>query len=116
MNISQFLKPASYILFGVFTGLSHAAAIYPIDKAAILAGSKFDIKIEFNSVVNQDEIVLELNGAPLNKIISNKSDFIANEHDEDGGGDPQSGDGDGEFGCDLLWGCHIPLAPLMPLS
>ncbi|APC06615.1 alkaline phosphatase [Polynucleobacter asymbioticus] len=80
MKISQFLKPASYILFSVLAGLAQAAAIYPIDKAAILAGSKFDVKIEFNSVVNQDEVVLELNGAPLNKIISNKSDFIANEN------------------------------------
>lgn len=80
MKISQLLKPASYILFSVLAGLAQAAAIYPIDKAAILAGSKFDIKIEFNSVVNQDEVVLELNGAPLNKIIPNKPDFIANEN------------------------------------
>ena len=80
MNISRSLKPTIFILFTAVVGLCQAAAIYPIDKASILAGSKFDIKIEFNSVMNQEDVVLELNGTPLNKTIANQPQFIANEN------------------------------------
>jgi alkaline phosphatase len=80
MNTSQFIQHATFILLGACATLVQAAAIYPIDQAAILAGSKFDIKVEFNSVVNQNDIVIDLNGIPINKVISNKPDFIANEN------------------------------------
>jgi len=79
MNTSQFVRHASFILLAVCASLVQAAVIYPIDQAAILAGSKFDIKVEFNSVVNQNDIVIDLNGVPINKVISSKPDFIANE-------------------------------------
>jgi len=80
MNTSQFIQHATFILLGACATLVQAAAIYPIDQAAILAGSKFDIKVEFNSVVNQNDIVIDLNGIPINKVISSKPDFIANEN------------------------------------
>ncbi len=59
---------------------AHAAAVYPIDNAAILAGSKFDIKVEFNQVVNLDEVIIDINGAPTNKLIGAKPEFIPNEN------------------------------------
>ena len=80
MNASQFIQHASFILLGTFSALVQAAAIYPIDQASILAGSKFDIKVEFNSVVNQSDVVIDLNGSPINKVISSKPDFIVNEN------------------------------------
>lgn len=80
MNASQFIQHASFIIFGACATLVQAAAIYPIDQAAILAGSKFDIKVEFNSVVNQNDIVIDINGAPITKAINSKPDFIANEN------------------------------------
>jgi alkaline phosphatase len=80
MNASQFFQHASFILLGTFSVLVQAAAIYPIDQASILAGSKFDIKVEFNSVVNQGDVVIDLNGSPINKVISSKPDFIVNEN------------------------------------
>ena len=33
-----------------------AGAIYPIDRAVVLAGSRFDLKVEFDQVVPQDQI------------------------------------------------------------
>ena len=60
MNAFQLIHRASFILLGAFGTLVQAAAIYPIDQASILAGSKFDIKVEFNSVVNQNDIVIDL--------------------------------------------------------
>jgi alkaline phosphatase len=80
MNTSPFLRAIFLIVFGSLAGIAQAAAVYPIDQASILAGSKFDIKIEFSSVINPEEVIIELNGAPINKIISAKPEFISNEN------------------------------------
>ena len=80
MNTSPFLRAAFLIFLGSFVGLAQAAAVYPIDQANILAGSKFDIKVEFNTVTTPEEVVIELNGAPINKAISTKPEFIPNEN------------------------------------
>ena len=80
MNAFQLIQRASFILLGAFGTLVQAAAIYPIDQASILAGSKFDIKVEFNAVVNQNDIVIDLNGSPMSKVIASKPEFIANEN------------------------------------
>ena len=80
MKLIQLLKPHLIALFCLVTGIVHAAAIYPIDQANILAGSKFDIKVEFNSVVNQNDVILELNGKPINTLVTVKPEFIANEN------------------------------------
>jgi alkaline phosphatase len=82
MNYSHFIKAIFFFLLGSIAGLTHAAAIYPIDQANILAGSKFDIKIEFNSVINPADLLIEINGAPINKIIGAKPEFISNESDK----------------------------------
>ena len=74
------IKTSLFISLGFIAGFVQAAAIYPIDQAAILAGSKFDIKIEFNTVINPEAAVIELNGAPINKSIGSKPEFIANEN------------------------------------
>jgi alkaline phosphatase len=74
------IKATLFIFLGSIAGFIQAAAVYPIDQASILAGSKFDIKIEFNTVINAGDAVIELNGAPINKIISIKPEFISNEN------------------------------------
>ena len=80
MKTPRLIRIASFIFFGSITGFLQAAAIYPIDQATILAGSKFDIKIEFNTVINLGDAEIELNGAPINKIISAQPEFISNEN------------------------------------
>jgi alkaline phosphatase len=80
MNTQRFYK-LSLTLFGIaFASATQAAAIYPIDKADILAESKFDIKVELNNVVNLEDLIMEINGAPVSKFIPNKPQFIANEN------------------------------------
>ena len=74
---------AGFLFFAVallFAYTVRAAAVYPIDNAAILAGSKFDIKVELNHVVNLEEIAIDINDAPLNKLITVKPEFIPNEN------------------------------------
>ena len=80
MKILRTIKITLFIFLGSLAGFVQAAVIYPIDQASILAGSKFDIKIEFNTVINPEAAIVELNGVPINKAISNKPEFIANEN------------------------------------
>ena len=80
MNIQYFYKFTFTLFWLSFAAATQAAAIYPIDKAEILAGSKFDIKVELNNVVNPDDLMIEINGAPVSKFIPNKPQFIANEN------------------------------------
>lgn len=61
------------------SGFISAAAIYPIQHAAILAGSQFDIKIELDSVVKIDDVDIRLNNVPIAKVITQQAIFIANE-------------------------------------
>jgi alkaline phosphatase len=56
-----------------------AATLYPIQNAAILVGSQFDIKIEFNHVLQLQDANLILNGQPISKIIKVQPELIANE-------------------------------------
>ena len=80
MNVSRLIKIASLISLGAISGFVQAAAIYPIDQASILAGSKFDIKVELSQVVDQNDVRIEINGAPLNKSVTSKAEYIPNEN------------------------------------
>jgi alkaline phosphatase len=79
MNLSQLSKFTLTFLVSIYAALSHSAVIYPIDNAAILSGSKFDIKIEFSHVINPEDIAIELNGKPISKTVQVKPEFISNE-------------------------------------
>ena len=80
MNNLRLVKFSTFIFSILSIGAVYAQAIYPIDQAEILAGSKFDIKIEFSQVLKPEEVFIELNGVPANKAILSKSEFIANEN------------------------------------
>jgi len=80
MGSIRLLKILAAVPFALFASGLYASAIYPIDQASILAGSKFDIKIEFNSNLNLKDVRLDLNGAPLKFLVTAKEEFIANEN------------------------------------
>jgi len=80
MYISRPIQIFGFALLVSISSGIYAAAIYPINDASIMVGSKFDIKVELNSIVNQDDLVLQINGAPLSKFISSKPEFISNEN------------------------------------
>jgi len=80
MSIANLARFLLFVLTICLNHAVHAGAVYPIDNAAILAGSKFDIKVEFNHVVAIDQIVIDINGSPLNKLIAAKPEFISNEN------------------------------------
>jgi len=79
MNFNS-LKPIVFLILAAAYGLANSAAIYPIDQASILAGSKFDIKVELNSVVQPEDLLIEINGKPASKLIQARPEFIPNEN------------------------------------
>ncbi|OOS06580.1 alkaline phosphatase, partial [Moraxella cuniculi] len=55
--------------------------IYPIDRATIMTGAKFDFKIEFDEIINPAQASILINGKKFNTVLSsdNQVEFIANE-------------------------------------
>ncbi|MEI6611591.1 alkaline phosphatase [Polynucleobacter sp.] len=80
MSINRFAQFLLVTAAFYFNHTAHAAAVYPINNAAILAGSKFDIKVEFSQAVNLEEVVIDINSSPSNKLITAKPEFISNEN------------------------------------
>jgi ankyrin repeat protein len=56
-----------------------AGVIYPINKASILVGSSFDIKIEFDQEHKFEDLDIQLNNAPIKAQIKSQPVFISNE-------------------------------------
>ena len=56
-----------------------AAVIYPLDRATILAGSPFDLKVEFDAVVKGEDVTVTINGKPAEAVLGRKPDFLATE-------------------------------------
>jgi alkaline phosphatase len=56
-----------------------AGAIFPIDRATILAGSKFDFKVEFDQAVAEDQVRVTVNGAEAKAAFGKAPAFIAND-------------------------------------
>src|SRR5437899_42310 len=52
-----------------------AQTIYPIDRAEILAGARFDFKVEFPAIANQ----ADLNGDDYTRQLGKAGQFIENE-------------------------------------
>jgi alkaline phosphatase len=62
---------------------SIAQTIYPIDQAAMLSGARFDLKVEFPSVVDPATIKLTVNGEAADSVFGKPFAFIAREDNED---------------------------------
>lgn len=58
---------------------SFATAIYPIDRATILADSNFDVKVEFDQKYAPEDVAITVNGAPLTEALSGNYEFVAEE-------------------------------------
>lgn len=59
--------------------LALAHAVYPLDRATILAGSKFDFKVEFSRIVQPQDIQVLINGQAYDKVLGASATFVENE-------------------------------------
>lgn len=64
-------------------GSAHAQAIYPIDRAEILAGSRFDFKVELPSMIAASDIKVTINGLEQSAAFGKSADYIARDDDKD---------------------------------
>jgi alkaline phosphatase len=59
--------------------VANAATILPLDRATILAGSTFDMKVEFDGVVKAEDVVVTINGEPAAEVLGQEVAFIEKE-------------------------------------
>jgi alkaline phosphatase len=57
----------------------HAQTIYPLDRAEILAGSRFDLKVEFPGAPAQAAVRVTINGAPAADATGKPAAFVERE-------------------------------------
>src|SRR5215470_12784876 len=68
------------VLLGVVaTGTAVAGAIYPIDRARILAGSRFDLKVEFDEIIPADAARLTVNGVDVASALGRTVRYVESE-------------------------------------
>src|SRR5215475_11424682 len=60
-----------------------AQTVYPIDRADILAGSRFDFKVEFPALADPAKVAVTLNGKDVAQIFGNAATFIEREDGKD---------------------------------
>jgi alkaline phosphatase len=58
---------------------AQALSIYPIHRAAILAGSKFDFKVEFDRVLKPEEAKVTINGVDSAAVLGRPAEFVEKE-------------------------------------
>src|SRR5262245_27205882 len=61
----------------------HAQTVYPIDRADILVGSRFDLKVEFEGLVDAAKVSLTLNGEDHAQLFGKAATFVAREDGKD---------------------------------
>ncbi|WP_029005629.1 alkaline phosphatase [Azorhizobium doebereinerae] len=70
---------AALALTTAFISAADAATIYPLDRATILAGSPFDLKVEFDKQVKAEDVQITINGQPAEAVLGKKPPFIEKE-------------------------------------
>jgi len=74
------------VLFAVTMAVvssAFAQTIYPIDRAEILAGSRFDLKVEFDAILERGEVTVTLNGEDAAGALGGTAEVIDREDGND---------------------------------
>ncbi len=67
----------------MLAGAAHAATVYPLDRATILAGSPFDFKVEFKATVKPDDVKITVNGQDYKAVFGADVAFTETELGKD---------------------------------
>lgn len=82
LHIRKTLLPAlvgGLALSLALPGAGRAATVYPINRATMLAGALFDLKVEFDKTVPESAISLTVNGADYTQTWKGKARYVADE-------------------------------------
>lgn len=77
---ARWLLPLLFV--SALPGMLHAQAIYPIDRATMLAGGKFDFKVEFDDVLKPEDIRILINGKEYQQVFGKSATFVEREDGE----------------------------------
>ncbi|TCP95592.1 alkaline phosphatase [Cricetibacter osteomyelitidis] len=74
-------KSCLVLLIGAVLSSSGMAqnVIYPIDRATMVAGGKFDFKIEFDEVIKPEQAKILINGQDFKAVLGDKVEFVQKE-------------------------------------
>lgn len=78
---TSFLSVA--LLATALSATCSAQTIFPLTRADILAGSLFDFKVEFDSVVDPAQVKVSINGADYTKTLGKSAVLMAKEDDKE---------------------------------
>ena len=78
-----FLAAAAGITIATVVTTATAQTAYPIDRADILAGSRFDLKVEFPGLVDPAKVSVTLNGEDHAQILGKAASFVEREEGKD---------------------------------
>jgi alkaline phosphatase len=67
----------------LFVASGHAQTVYPIDRADILVGSHFDLKVEFAGLIDPAKASVTLNGEDHARVFGKAASFVAREDGKD---------------------------------
>src|SRR5664279_4379063 len=85
MRVVSFCTPplAAALLATMFASPVSAQTIYPINRAEILAGSHFDLKVEFPGLVDAAALKLDINGKDAAAVFGRSAELIEKEDGKD---------------------------------
>jgi alkaline phosphatase len=78
-----FAAATTFAAVALVAPLSHAQTIYPIDRAEILVGSRFDFKVELPGIADPAKISVTVNGEDHQKVFGRAAVFIEREDGKD---------------------------------
>jgi alkaline phosphatase len=70
------------LIVGAISG-AYAQTIYPVDRAEILAGARFDVKVEFDGPVAPSDVKLTVNGTDYATVFGKSAQVIEREDGKD---------------------------------
>jgi alkaline phosphatase len=80
---SPVARLAVFLLSALFTPAALAQTIYPIDRAEMLAGSRFDFKVEFPGRVTAGNARVTVNGVPYERAFGKAGLFLEREENKE---------------------------------
>ena len=79
----RFVAAAALLTIALAGTAGHAQTVYPIDRAEILAGSRFDFKVEFAGRADEAKVAVTLNGEDYAKVFGKPAAFVEREDGKD---------------------------------
>ena len=71
------------VISTALSGVAQAANVFPLSRATILAGSPFDFKAEFSTVVKPEDVKITVNGQDYKTVFGKDVQFVAEEKNKD---------------------------------